>query len=779
MPSASLSPHAPASGAISPASAQRPALMKRQSSQSSNQSTSRPGLGIASPGGSVEAHGQILRHPVKTRHAKIVLPRNHSSGRNLAKLNRQAQQAQNAIDDGRKHSRQRSHEGDTEIRLPGSLDDSVQQKPQMRRNMTSYQLPRNTSHVKLKKNLSHGQLTRLGSGRNLVALGEARQRAPPSPGLKGKSKRPKSAEMTGVEKDLRESEVELSQQQQREKQRKFSGTKSKKVGFAVGSAGDASDEDETVQLGGHEDEWTEESASASPYSTRQNTANNSRRTSAILDRPAEKLPFEKIAVSEKFHLGRSADKQDAIKMERERQKRQEQEQEQEQEQQDDDESDDSGPPSPRSTGHAKHHAKPHQQEVKEQPAPQNLQLRPKPREEDASEAAKPVLPPLSKPVVEAPKGSVQQLPSPQGSVPKSVSSSLHVTKDAHPSTRRLLNRSQQYPSAAPAVVSNVSALDDVHSNRGSPAPSMKSSKSTLDAANDQQEDELVSRFVPSASHPSTGSGANTAANTPKQSGFHTPEEDSTLAAQRREKNVSGFQIGPVSPGSTISAGSSGANTPAIGRSRTELRMLQDKAMVEIADQAGPKPHLPAHIFDRRNESLKSYLNNIAGEGRGQSTGLSMGPDVFQGRFRALNTELRVVQKFRDPIGEAVIRLRGCKGSKLHQHASKQASQHKLASGNGLSSSKSAISLPAQRARQAGDLSKSASPPKVDSTAMLKRGIAGAQGEVRLQNQGGSERQKPHGRREVSFAGKPETREFEPAPEEMDPSEIARQLWGVS
>lgn len=739
--------------------------MKRQSSQSSNQSLSRHG--IASPGGSVEAHGQPLRHPVKARHAKIVLPRNHSSGRNLAKLNRQAQQAQHAVDDGRKHSRQRSHEGDTEIRLPGSLDESAQQKPQMRRNLTSYQLPRNTSHVKLKKNLSHGQLTRLGSGRNLVAMGEARQRAPPSPGLKGKSKRPRSAEMAGEEKGR---ELESSQQQQ---QRKLSGQKNKKAGFAVGSAGDASDEDEQVQLEGQEDEWTEESASASPYSTRQNTANNSRRSSVILDRSAERLPFEKIAVPERFQLGKSAEKQDTLKMEREWQNRQEQEQPVPSES---DESDESDPPSPRSTGHAKQNAESRQQEVRQPPAPQTLQLRPKPEQAEAPKAAQPAQPSSPKPTEEILEENVQQLPSPRGSPPKSVSSPLHVTKDAHPSTRRLLDRSQQYHSAAPAVVSNVSALDDVHSNRGSPAASMRSSKSTLDAANDQQEDELVSRFVPSTSHPSFGSGANTATNTPKQSGFHTPEEDSTLAAQRREKNISGFQIGPVSPGSTVSAGSSGANTPAIGRSRTELRMLQDKALAEIEAQGDHKPHLPAHIYDRRNESLKSYLNNIAGEGRGQSTGLSMGPDVFQGRFRALNTELRVVQKFRDPLGEAIARLRSCKGSKLNQHASKQAAQQKVSGSAGLSSSKSAVSLPAQRARQAGDLSKSASPPQVDSNAMLKRGIAGAQSEVRLQSSGGSERQKAQGKREVSFAGKPQTREFEPLPEEMDPSEIARQLW---
>ena len=42
--------------------------------------------------------------------------------------------------------------------------------------------------------------------------------------------------------------------------------------------------------GMEEGDWTEESTSASPYSTRQNTANNSRRESVVQDRSGERVP---------------------------------------------------------------------------------------------------------------------------------------------------------------------------------------------------------------------------------------------------------------------------------------------------------------------------------------------------------------------------------------------------------------------------------------------------------------------------------------------------------
>lgn len=610
--------------------------------------------------------------------------------------------------------------GDTEIRLPGSLDESTRPTT-LRRNMTANQLPRNTSHAKLKKNYSHGQLTRLGSGRNLAGMNAAAQRAPPSPGLKGKHKRPKSAEMSAAENDLHERETKMHGQQNQSHQRRGSG---KKVGFAVGSAGDHSDEEDTPEMEGsgmQEDEWTEESASASPYSTRQNTANNSRRTSMVIDRAAEKLP-----------LGNAATAQDTQVMERER---------------------------------ADRLVKDHQTKARESVV-EASHPPPKERTEGSSAVGKRPADQSSQEATKQEYREEQQQQYPQQPIhPQAPQRSpLHAAKEhQNPATRRLLDKSQQLP--APALLSNVSAMDDTHSSRGSPAASMRSSRSNIgDGTSDQHEDELVSRFVPSASHPSTGSGTNTAIGTPKQSLPHTPEDDSTLAGQRRERNP-GFHVGPVSPGSTVSGTSSGAATPGIGRSRTELRMLQEKAMADIESQADQKPHLPAHVYDRRNESLKSYLNiTPLGEGRVSHTGMNMGPDVFQGRFRALNTELRVVQKFRDPVGESLSRLKGCKGSALSKRAPSQKGQQ-VSSAAGLPSSKSAISLPMQKAQKASDLSKSASPPKAASP--LKRGTSSSQVQ-------GAERQKQ--RREVSFRAQTETREFERSDEELPPDVIARQLW---
>ena len=87
------------------------------------------------------------------------------------------------------------------------------ERPAIRRNMTVTELPRTKSATKLKKNFSHGQLTRLQSGRNLTTLNSMSNKPPPSPGLKGKSKRPKSSDQMPQEKDLHQQEVELYQQQ--------------------------------------------------------------------------------------------------------------------------------------------------------------------------------------------------------------------------------------------------------------------------------------------------------------------------------------------------------------------------------------------------------------------------------------------------------------------------------------------------------------------------------------------------------------------------------------
>lgn len=728
--------------------------MKRQSSQSSQSSVRLKD--VASPGSGPGEH-----HPlrVKPRHTKIVLARNHSSARNLAKLNRQAQNPQGqASEDGRKHSRQRSHEGDTEIRLPGSLDES---RPQMKRNLTAHQLPRNASHAKLKKNLSHGQLTRLGSGKNLAALASAAHRAPPSPGLKGKSKRPKSAELAGVGQELHLREAEPRRRSQEEKQterpeqqRKMSN---KKVGFAVGSA-DSSDQEDAPEMEGsgmQEDEWTEESASASPYSTRQNTANNSRRTSMNVERAFEKqTPGQLLGMklSEQVQRNRRAQEKPAPQAEPAS------------------DSDEDHPPSPRSMARLRKSEAP--QPIVQRPSQKHMSRNVAPTEQPpvslgASQAQQPVQnsaqPPLHPTQVIAERLEVESRPpvptSPLAGAKDHSAAEFPKNpqaKDyANPATRRLMS-SQKLP--GPAVVSNVSALDDKHSQRGSPAQSMQSSRSNLgDGPGDGDQDELVSRFMPSASHPS-GSGTNTAVGTPKQSGFHTPEEGHLYLSQHHEK---GFQVGPISPGSTIS-GSSGMNTPATGRSRTELRLLQEKALADMESRTDTKPHLPAWQYDRRNESLKSFMSGpTLGNSRSvPNNGLGMGPEIFQGRFRAVNTELRVVQKFRDPLGEAIARLKNCKGSKLNRRSSPQ-----KPNASGLTSSKSAVQLPAPQ--KPSNLSKSASPPK--AVEPFKRP---AQSTISFV--AGQERQPT--KRGVSFAGAPQTREFTRALAEGTPFDIATELW---
>jgi len=712
--------------------------MKRHSSASSHGGSRH---NVTSPGSAGEHHPLHRPAAGRHRHAKILLPRNHSSGRNLAKMGRQAQQAQQhayqvqqvaqaqaaqQADDGRKHARQRSHEGDTEIRLPGSLDE---ERPPMRRNMTASELPRNKSSSKLKKNLSHGQLSRLTSGKNLAALNSVTHKAPPSPGLKGKSKR-KSAEMAAQEKDLHEQEVELQRQQQERKE-----APKKVVGFAVGSSGDTTeDDDETLQTEGsglQEDDWTDQSASASPYSTRQNTANNSRRTSVIVDKPPDK-PAVQLA-----HL--------PVNTETSEPKQPEQAEDTAQQQ------------GPEANGSP---AQSHEEE-EEEPSPRSQA---KIHRQDIA---------LPKDPPQAPSKQQQPAVEPQQPKKQHFKSPLHVSKEhPNPTTKRLV--SNQLP--APALVSSVSALDSMHSSiRGSPAPSLRSGAGH-DGALDLEQDELVSRFIPSASHPATGSGGNTGTtNTPKQNSFHTPEEDSTL---HRAKRVGTFSVGPMSPGSTIS-GSSGAATPALGRSRIELRMLHDKALADREAAAERQPLVPHHFYDRRNETLKSYLNLAAlgGDGRGglsSTTGLSLGPEIFQGRFKAVNTELKVVQKFHNPVAEAVERLQKCKGTKV-SHRSPQKQQ------TGLKTSKSAVSLPARSAvKDHSKLSTSASPPKIaapqetsKSVSPQKTAMASAKSSIQIQ--GGSDRRHP--RRGVSFAGTPpETREIARSEEDGGPDAIARSLW---
>ncbi|KAI7341014.1 hypothetical protein KC340_g151 [Hortaea werneckii] len=685
-----------------------------------------------------------LRHPVGGRHAgghqrhhhaKIVLPRNHSSARNLAKMGRAqtshgvSQPQQQQTEDGRRpHMRQRSHhEGDTEIRLPGSLDESRErrERPAIRRNMTVTELPRTKSATKLKKNFSHGQLTRLQSGRNLTTLNSMSNKPPPSPGLKGKSKRPKSSDQMPQEKDLHQQEVELYQQQLAQKQRAQSQQPAKKVGFAVGSAGDTSD-DEGPEMEGselQEDEWTDQSNSASPYSTRQNTANNSRRPSTAQEKAPDKSgmlhPFAPMTSRPTTETRQSPQADAQMQSQRPEGKAEQVEVE--------------------SAQAALKPGRPMQDfGTMENPA---AEMRSTPSESKTVETmpSESAMPPSdrSRP---PPDTETQEKP------PQIHSPAPSVKDRPNPAAKRL--NSNSLP--APALVSNVSALDSMHSSvRGSPASSIRG----LDGSQDDGggEGELLRVQI--------------------------------LALQITLQSI-GSHPGPVSPGSTIS-GSSGAATPSLGRSRIELRMLHDKALADREAAAERQPLVPHHIYDRRNETLKSYLSlaSLGADGRGgliPTAGLSMGPEVFQGRFKAVNTELRVVQKFRDPIAEAVGRLKACQGTKLS--AKQQTSPQKRV--EGLKASKSAVSLPTrQNTRRDGNkFSTSASPPTAAAAAAAgavqppagpkraetdtrtfanggKAQIPSAKSAVQIQGAANDPRRHP--RRGVSFAGTPpETREAE-------------------
>lgn len=793
MPSASSPPPVVAMPSSPKASTgpSRPALLKRHSSHASTGQRQTAREAVASPGSHPEGQ-HALRHPVRNnKHARIVLPRNHSSGRNLAKMARQATAAQDS-NQRQQHGRNRSHENDTEIRLPGSLDESspaqqqMQQRPPMRRNMTSYHLSRNASHTKLKKNHSHGQLQRLNSKGNLASMGQTNNRAPPSPGLKGRNKRPKSADMSkwALEKDLHEQEVELAQRLAE----KRAGA-SKKVGFAVGSSGDSDDEETIADMEGagmEEGDWTEESTSASPYSTRQNTANNSRRASVVQERPPNRAPLAtNVMVSNE---AQQPPKSEAVAQSRMPEVQTEgngtkvagtavedDEDETETETEDED-----APPSPRSP-------------VKSRPQV------PQP-------SAQPVQEPRKETQLQAPHEPLTQSKRSPQKVSQAPRSPLHAAKE-HPNPTMPLLRNASGTSPAPAMTSNVNAMDNSHSIRGSPANSTMSGRSTLAGSGDQ--DELVSRFIPSTSHPNTGSNPTTTQNTPKTTHFHTPEADSNMHRHNRgihSRHQS--QPDPVSPGNSTISGSSGTATPSIGRSRIELKMLQEKAMADIHSVVDRNPFIPAHVYDRRNESLKSYLNLAALNNNNTnnnnlqlaasnvttnslattSSNLSLGPEIFQGRFKAVHTELRVVQKFRDPLAESIARLRACKGSKVPG-----ASPQKLHAA-ALRTSKSAVSLPSAAAGKArgglhsravsgaaAEKGLSGSPLKnggpVGGTGSAGPSPAGAglqssKSSVNVQQQGQGRRQ---GQRGVSFAGGEEASGG--AGEEGESADVvARRMW---
>ena len=535
-----------------------------------------------------------LRGQLKpSRKTKVVLPRNNNSARNLAKLGRVTQDNYHHEQEGRRSARKHSHDADTEIRLPGSLDEGrglmLPPPTPVRRNLTSQNLPKKAlSHAKLKKNFSHGQLHRAGEP---------------------KARRHRSADLGAVEKDLHEREVEIALAQQTAR----NGRRNKKVGFAFGSVDDSSDSADDPHMEGsglQDDEWTDQSNSNSPSTTRQNTANSSRRPSVIGDKVAEQEQKRAAAAAHTWsglHQTESATAEDAGAR--------------------------TTAPEPRTTGYGS--------------SSEDATNEERQGETDASSSGS------------STEHSSERQITPQASASSEHKSSIHSAhRPLHPLTKQLLERTTAH-TVAPALVSTVSTLDDSHvsSTRGSPALSVQSSRSHRDGTNDREE--LVSRFIPTASHPTSASGT-TAANTPKTSSLGTPEQSSSLASH---------DATPATPDAAVSTSSTSVLplTPAtLPRSRTEARLQNDRIMSEMLGDTDGRPTsmFPGHVFDRRNETLKSYRNLAAlgGDGRGglsATTGLPHGPEIFQGRFKAVNTELAVVQRFRDPIAEAMARLERC------------------------------------------------------------------------------------------------------------------------
>ncbi|KAL2354834.1 hypothetical protein BJ546DRAFT_842678 [Cryomyces antarcticus] len=236
----------------------RPSLAGRHLSQSSHVSQS-PCEGHSSPHRPGLVQHKSARH-VAT-HARM--PPRNTSGKNLTKLSRltPAYAKENDGGSGLKHHRP-SHSG--------SFAPAASPRPGtgMKRNSSTLAISRNTSHTALKKNHSSGQLTRLGSAKH-IAKQHAKHDAPTikrglSQGNKARQRSPSPpVAHLGVRFDL----------------------------------GDEDEQDEG---------WTEDSASQSPMTTRDNTRQNTRQNSVILEplRPANDDGDEEVENSDSSSLHR-------------------------------------------------------------------------------------------------------------------------------------------------------------------------------------------------------------------------------------------------------------------------------------------------------------------------------------------------------------------------------------------------------------------------------------------------------------------------------------------
>ncbi|KAG9586206.1 hypothetical protein KCU97_g9358, partial [Aureobasidium melanogenum] len=230
----------------SPLPPRRPPLGHRHSSTSSHVSQSPSDS--TTKGHHKSAHHKPQRHVVS--HHNRMGSRNPSFHRSLSKI-KIAQHDSRQHDDDEPPTPKAKQQAS--VASQSTLVPPSPSRPNMRRNNTTVHLPRNHSHAGLKKNLSSGQLSRVAGGKTTVHDRTASQHQRP---------------------DIRRAHT------QPYKRSKSPAPKAGKVSFDVG---DDDDDDDGEEMEGVDDQWTEESASASPSTTRDNTRNNTRQNSVVLD----------------------------------------------------------------------------------------------------------------------------------------------------------------------------------------------------------------------------------------------------------------------------------------------------------------------------------------------------------------------------------------------------------------------------------------------------------------------------------------------------------------
>ncbi|CAD0083574.1 unnamed protein product [Aureobasidium vineae] len=231
----------------SPLPPRRPPLGHRHSSTSSHVSQSPSDSTTKAHHKS--AHHKPQRHVVS--HHNRMGSRNPSFHRSLSKIKIQQHDSRQHDDDEPPTPKAKQQ---ASVASQSTLVPPSPARPNMKRNNTSVHLPRNHSHAGLKKNLSSGQLSRLTAAKTTAHGRTTSQHQRP---------------------DIRRAHT------QPYKRSKSPAPKASQVAFDVGD--DDDDDDDGEEMEGVDDQWTEESASASPNTTRDNTRNNTRQNSVVLD----------------------------------------------------------------------------------------------------------------------------------------------------------------------------------------------------------------------------------------------------------------------------------------------------------------------------------------------------------------------------------------------------------------------------------------------------------------------------------------------------------------